>query len=356
MRISIGVLAGGKSSRMGQDKALLAIDDQRFLDRITKELGAFNEVLLSVANKGDYADTGLPAFVDEHREIGPLEGIYQLVKHASNEYVFVCAVDMPFVTAELVEYMAEFISSDHDCYVMTDEEHIHPLCAIYSKAVLPVIEELITEGRYRLREIFKRVRTKYIRLETSCFETKVLRNINTKEEYAKLVLPVVFCVSAVKDSGKTGLIIKLINEFIREGYRVGAIKHDGHDYVMDYEGTDTNRFFEAGAVVSSIFSDTKSSIQLAGKRTLEEMIDFAKKHCDIIVIEGAKYSLHPKIEVVRGAVSDSLVCDEHTLICVATDILSQDSVSCPIYGLDDVGGIFLCVKKYFGLEFSYEAD
>ena len=349
MRISAGVLAGGKSSRMGQDKALLEINQQRFLHKITKELGTLDEVLLSVASKGDYADLELLSFADEHREIGPMEGIYQLVKHASNEYIFICAVDMPFVTSKLVNYMTEFISSDFDCYVMADDEHIHPLCAIYSKAVLPVIEELISNGQYRLREIFKRVRTKYINLETSCFEPRVLRNINTREEYVKLALPVVFCVSAIKDSGKTGLIIKLINEFINEGYLVGAIKHDGHDYIMDHEGTDTSRFLESGAVMSSIFSDTKASIQLAGKLTLEEMIDFAKKQCDIIIIEGAKYSPYPKIEVVRKAVSDTLVCDKNTLICVATDTISHDSVPCPIYGLDDVKGIFLCVKKYFGL-------
>ncbi len=356
MKITAGVLAGGKSSRMGRDKALLTIENKRFLDRITGELSALDEVLLSVASPGDYGELGLPTFVDEHSKIGPMEGIRQLVRHASNEYVFVCAADMPFVTAELAAYMAEFVSSDYDCYVMVDEDHIHPLCAIYSKAILPVIEELIAEGRYRLREIFQRVRTKYIRLENSCFSPKVLQNVNTREEYARLVLPVCFCVSAVKDSGKTGLIVKLINEFIREGYRVGVIKHDGHDYVMDRPGTDTSRFAAAGAVFSGIFSDVKASVCLAGKRTLEEMIALAKEQCDIVMIEGAKASSYPKIEVVRGAVSDALVCDEATLICVATDILSEDSVSCPVYGLDDVEGIFLCVKKYFGLEISYEAD
>lgn len=356
MRLSTGILAGGKSSRMGQNKALLTINNQRFLERITEELSAFDEVLLSVAKKSDYADTDLLMYEDEHKEIGPMEGIYQIVKHAANEYVFICGVDMPFISAKLVSYMAEFISSDYDCYVMMDEEHIHPLCAIYSKAVLPVIEELIAQGRHRLMDILQKVRTKYIHLETSCFDKKVVKNINTRDEYVRLTLPKIFCVSAVKDSGKTGLIIKLINEFIRDGYKVAVIKHDGHDYVMDYEGTDTSRFSKAGAVVSAIYSKRQYSVNGQGGRSLEEMFALIPKECDIIIVEGAKQSYYPKIEVVRKAVSDFPVCDEQNLICIATDVVSQDSVKCPVYGLDDIEGIFLCLKKYLGLELQNEAD
>lgn len=85
-----------------------------------------------------------------------MEGIRQVLIHTSCDYVFVCAGDMPFITGDLVRYMAEFISSDYDCYCMVDEDHIHPLCAIYSKKILPVIEELIEQGQYRLMQILRR--------------------------------------------------------------------------------------------------------------------------------------------------------------------------------------------------------
>ncbi len=350
MKLSAGVLAGGKSSRMGQDKALLTINNQCFLEKITKELSVFDEVLLSVASKAEYSGFGLPMFADEHKEIGPIEGIYQIVKHASNEFVFICAADMPFISSSLVSYMAEYISSDYDCYVIMDEEHIHPLCAIYSWAVLPVIEKLIADDRRRLLDILNNVRTKYIKLETSCFDKRIVKNINTRDEYVRLIRPAVFCVSGVKNSGKTGLITRLIHEFMSDGYQVGVIKHDGHDYVMDHKGTDTFRFSEAGAVMSSIFSDYRCSVHFTGKKTLEEMIAFAGNECDVIIIEGAKKSLYPKIEVVRREISESMICDENTFICVVTDVVSKDRVKCPVFGLDDVKGIFLCVKKYLGLE------
>lgn len=131
-KIAVGVLAGGKSTRMGENKALLQINGKRFLNQICGELGDFSQVIISAARKGDYEDLGLDVVYDEHQDIGPIEGIYQVLSHAQEEYVFICAADMPFITKELVAYMTEFISSDYDCYCMMDEDHIHPLCAIYS--------------------------------------------------------------------------------------------------------------------------------------------------------------------------------------------------------------------------------
>lgn len=348
MKLSTGILAGGKSSRMGQNKALLQFNNRRFIDRIAEELSGFSETLISAAAKGDYEDLGLPVVYDEHPDIGPIEGIYQILRHASEEYVFICAADMPFIKKELVYYMAEFLSSDYDCFCLMDEEHVHPLCAIYSRKTLDVIEELIAKGEYRLIGILNSVRTKYIRLEYTCFDKRVVKNINTKAEYRKLVLPVVFCVSGVKDSGKTWLIVRLINEFIREDYSVGVIKHDGHDYVMDHEGTDTFRFREAGARCSAIFSAAQYSVNYAKQASIEEMTALCKD-VDILIIEGLKASAYPKIEVVRKQVSDKNVCAPDSLICVVTDIVSPDEVECPVFGLDDTEGIFSCVKEYFGL-------
>ncbi len=347
--LSIGILSGGKSSRMGQDKALLQINSQQFLNKLVKEFKSFEDLLVSVDKAAKYDELPARQIVDQHQDIGPIEGIYQVISHADNEYVFVCAVDMPFVTRELAAYMAEFISSDYDCYCIRDEERVHPLCAIYSKSMLPVIEKLIAAGKYRLVDILNQVRTKYIQLEQSCFDVKTVKNINTRDEYRKLLLPVVFCVSGVKNSGKTWLIAKLINEFIKEHYQVAVIKHDGHDYQMDYENTDTFRFTQAGAFKSIIFSDTKYSMNAAGKKSAGELLDLAAD-ADIIILEGMKDSCYPKVEVIRKSVSEASVCQEDTLICVAADFVFHEVFSCPVMDIDDIHGIFTCIKKFFGLE------
>ncbi len=179
----VGILAGGKSTRMGEDKALLRIENERIIDRIIRQFGDLPELMISCAQKGDYEFAGITCVADENAGIGPIEGIRRILTETECDHVFVCAVDMPFVTKDAKRYLEQFISSEYDAYVFADEEHIHPLCAIYSKSILPVIGEVIASGNYRIREVLNRVRTKYIDITLSGLDPKTVSNINTQEEY-----------------------------------------------------------------------------------------------------------------------------------------------------------------------------
>lgn len=345
-KYSAAILVGGKSTRMGQDKALLKLNNERFIDHLINEFSECEEVFLSVAKKGDYADTGIASIADENREIGPIEGIRQSLIYAHNDYVFVCAADMPFLKKDLADYISEFISSDYDAYVIRDEKRLQPLCAIYHKSVLPVIEEQIANGKYKLFDVLSRIRVKYIDIHTSTFDSKTIKNINTREDYAAIKEPVVFCVSGIKNSGKTYLISKLINEFIKDGLSVGVIKHDGHDFECDIKGTDSYRFYELGAAGVAVYSDYQTFIHKRQKYNVEELIEQMHEY-DVVIIEGLKDSAYPKVEVVRSAVSTTSVCDPDTLICIATDSKYLDKSRCPVYGLNDVYEVFCCIKKAF---------
>ncbi|MBR0131471.1 MAG: molybdopterin-guanine dinucleotide biosynthesis protein B [Lachnospiraceae bacterium] len=359
-KLSIGILAGGKSSRMGENKALLKIGKDRVIDRLTKELGSFSELIISAAKKGEYESLGFRTVYDETKEIGPIEGIRAVLKAAKEEYVFICAADMPNITADFVRALSHFISSDNDCYVICDEDHIQPLCAIYKKSVLPVVEELIANGQYRLRMIFDKVNTKYIPIGMLNFSKKTVKNINTKDEYIEALKPFVFAVSGPSDSGKTGLIVKLINEFINENMSVCVLKHDGHDSLSDKSGSDTERFYEAGAVVSSAFSDSGSIMHRREETDLKTMLSRlsdADNPPDFIIVEGMKNSDIPKIEIVRKGVSEKPVCPPDYVICIATDFLSpHDYEGYEICNLNDEKEIFLRLKKYFLKGFYNETD
>ena len=351
-RLSVGILAGGRSSRMGQNKALLKLGNERIISRLTRELGGFSEVLVSCAGINEYEDLQVPLIADENKDIGPIEGIRRILTAAKEEYVFICASDMPFISSELVNYIAEFISSDYDCYVMADEDHIHPLCAIYKRSVLPEIEALIDEGQYRIRRLFERVRTKYISIEASCFDKKAVRNINTREDYMEILRPFVFCVSGYSDSGKTFLIEKLINEFIADGYTVGVCKHDGHDVYEDKAGSDTDRFIKAGAVTAAVFTDTRYTMHIMERQDADDVIQRMgeiKAPPDIIIIEGMKLSGYPKVVLLKGNDKEIPPGIRKPYICIAADRKSPVSTDLPEYGRDDVKGIFLCIKEYLGL-------
>ena len=194
--------------------------------------------------------------------------------------------------------------------------------------------------------------TKYIGLEYTVFDKKIIRNINTKEELAKALRPVIFCISGYSDSGKTGLIERLINEFINSGMSVGVIKHDGHDSFSDLPGSDTDRYTRAGAISTAVFSDRRYTFSFSEKTdpdTLIRKMNASGNPPDVIIIEGLKDSAYPKVEIIRKQICDKSVCPYDSLICIATDCISPQSVNVPVLDVNDTQGIFSCIKDHFGL-------
>lgn len=131
--------------------------------------------------------------------------------------------------------------------------------------------------------------------------------------------PCVVAVSGVKNSGKTTFLVKLVRELTGRGKRVVVIKHDGHDFQADVEGTDTWRMLEAGAYGTCIYSKNKwMSVKKEENVNAEEMI-LRFPEADIILIEGLKHSSFPKFELVRKGVSNHSVCNPDTLLALVTD-------------------------------------
>ena len=343
--------AGGKSSRMGKDKTKLLYEGKTFLNRIITELSCFDELILSLAKDDERNENSIffeqdnfsgsenksasrnPSFSDEipskikivrdeKTDSGPIEGILRSLEKSRNEYVFVCAADMPLMKKEVPVFLSQFICSDFDAYVITCEGKFQPLCTVYSKKMIPVIRAQIEKKEFKLSFLFEKVRTKFIPVESSSIPKETLSNINTPEEYRKFSAPYLFCVSGLKNCGKTRMALLLLEEFIKRGFSVGVIKHDGHDCFSDAEGTDTARFTEAGAVCTGIFSDSRFSFS-ANEKTDEkkiiEKIRSLKNKPEIIIIEGLKDSDFPKVEVLRSCISEKSVCKKETLICTASD-------------------------------------
>lgn len=131
--------------------------------------------------------------------------------------------------------------------------------------------------------------------------------------------PFVAAVSGIKNSGKTTFLEKLVLELTQRGYRVAVIKHDGHEFQADRDGTDTYRMQQAGAYGTCIFS--KGQWQMVKKQPdvkVEELIGFFPE-VDFILLEGMKESLFPKFELVRKSISQKSVCDAKTLLALVTD-------------------------------------
>ncbi|MCI8649947.1 MAG: molybdopterin-guanine dinucleotide biosynthesis protein B [Anaerotruncus sp.] len=130
----------------------------------------------------------------------------------------------------------------------------------------------------------------------------------------------ILAISGVKNSGKTTVMSALIRELRQRGLRVGAIKHDGHGFEGDRPDTDSWRHKQAGAELSAVFSGERLSLVMDTRdASVEWLLPFCTQ-LDLVLLEGFKDSGYPKIEVVRGAVSDKPVCDRKNLLAVVSDL------------------------------------
>ena len=135
------------------------------------------------------------------------------------------------------------------------------------------------------------------------------------------MIPIVSIVGK-SDSGKTTLLEKLVKELKNRGYRVGTIKHDAHSFEIDHEGKDSWRHKKAGAAVSIISSAEKIGIVMDcdHDHTLSELRDKLVRDVDIILSEGYKREVHPKIEVYRSERRQEMLCgSDDNLLAIAGD-------------------------------------
>ncbi|MDK2848006.1 MAG: molybdopterin-guanine dinucleotide biosynthesis adapter protein [Desulfuromonadales bacterium] len=165
--------------------------------------------------------------------------------------------------------------------------------------------------------------------------------------------PAIVSISAKSGTGKTTLVVKLIAELKQRGYRVGAIKHDTHNFSMDREGKDSWRFTEAGADTMMVTSSEKLAIikQNPERREppIRESIERYFGDMDIVLTEGFKKNDFPKIEVHRRERSTRLLYRDDsydpTLIAVASD--SPLQIDVPVFDLNDAVSICDFIEKRF---------
>ena len=191
MDIGALILMGGKNSRMnGNVKGLLKIKNSTFLEKIQETLNDFSSIYLSINDKfseeqkQNFENMGFKIIEDIYKEIGPLGGIYSSLLNCKEEYLFITACDMPFITKNSIEVLCNKVDKNTDGVVFYDKNNkLNPLGAIYSKNVLPIIEEMIEKKYYKLSYLIEKSNFVKINIEKTDIPLKVLSNINTLQEY-----------------------------------------------------------------------------------------------------------------------------------------------------------------------------
>jgi len=189
--ITAFILSGGKSSRIGTNKSLLILDGRPLIQRLTELLDTiFHEVVISSNEPKTYEFLDKKIIEDFYPKRGPLAGIHSALSSTTSEKNFIINCDMPFISKELIVYLTDF-KTDSKTLLPKVDGRIQPLCGIYSKSVLPDVENLLIECRNQqsnlkgsVYELISRIQPEIIDVTgTNFYHSDLFLNINTHEDY-----------------------------------------------------------------------------------------------------------------------------------------------------------------------------
>lgn len=179
------ILSGGKSVRMGTDKAFIEINGVPIIQRIFNVFErCFNEIIIVTNQKESYTGFKAKIVSDLIIDRGALGGLYTGLFFSSNPYSFCVACDMPFLNESIIRYLIQK-TDGYDAIVPRTEDGLQPLHAIYSKSCLKPIKELMDSGKYKIIDFYPLIKIKIV--EESEFilldrTKKSFININTPED------------------------------------------------------------------------------------------------------------------------------------------------------------------------------
>jgi molybdopterin-guanine dinucleotide biosynthesis protein A len=180
------ILVGGKSSRMGSNKAFLKIKGKTFIElQIELLRKMFDGIAISVNTPLEYEYLNLPIFKDIYPGKGPLGGIYTSLINSSSLHTFMLACDMPFIGPELISHLKD-LTKEYDVVIPKSEKGLEPLHAFYSKKCIDPIKRSLDEDNLRIISFFPHVNVKIVELDnlnlSDSFKSSI-RNLNTKDDY-----------------------------------------------------------------------------------------------------------------------------------------------------------------------------
>jgi molybdopterin-guanine dinucleotide biosynthesis protein A len=184
------ILSGGKSIRMGENKAFIEIEGVPIIHTIyTLFKDLFQEVIIVANQKELFSNFNSKIFSDLLPNKGVLGGLYTGLFYSTFNYSFCVACDMPFIKISLVQYLIQRIK-DEDVIVPRTKDGLQPLHAIYSKNCLDPIKKIFKQGKYKIIDFYNMVNVKIVE-ENDFFSLDPFMesfiNVNTPEELLSVI-------------------------------------------------------------------------------------------------------------------------------------------------------------------------
>jgi molybdenum cofactor guanylyltransferase len=183
------VLAGGRSSRMGEDKSLMKLNGKSLVEFSIDALKPLCDKVVISSNNLIYDFTGCEVWPDELPGQAPIIGIYSCLRRSDTEINIFLSCDMPLMSTLMVRYLL-VKSADSDITVPIHENgQIEPLCGIYKKSSIDVLKEFIDKDNYRLNECIRAASYQFIPVDSQipCNSPNLFLNINTPSDFGYLL-------------------------------------------------------------------------------------------------------------------------------------------------------------------------
>ena len=365
--LTLIVAAGGKSTRMGQDKRFLPLDGEPLLARTLRKGSAAGFRSIVLAAEGERSDLaalaeeyGAYLVTDELPAQGPAAAIAAGLAAAKTEWALVLSGDMPFYDFELVRALLPEATGDTQVVLPTISGYWQPLAALYRRDAGGAFGTAIARGDRKLGIILRELTVKELPLTV---DAGIFFNVNTPASY-RLALgrlanehrakPILSVAAPASGTGKTTFIEKLIPLLGARGVRCAVIKSDSHGFNLDTKGKDTARFTAAGAEAVAVSSPDGYFIQQKTKtrQDFQNLIaNIIPNSVDLYITESRSRGVLPTFMLDRGLGMPEI--DERVAACFAkersidTDVLTFD--------LDDMDtavrlALFLMGRPLYGAD------
>lgn len=177
------ILAGGKSSRMGEDKGLVLLNGKPMVDYLLRLFDSLGIKSIIISNNPTYKQFNVPVYEDIIKEKGPLAGIYTGLSVTETEKNIVVSCDVPCVSSHLIEVLLSS-SINELITILSFKGKLHPLIGVYSKSIKDNLLNDIQKNYLRVRDFVEKNHSKVVELDEMVFENleQELQNVNTKKE------------------------------------------------------------------------------------------------------------------------------------------------------------------------------
>jgi molybdopterin-guanine dinucleotide biosynthesis protein A len=186
--LTVAILAGGRSKRMGSDKALLTIEGVPMLQRVINAAQTLADARIIISNSPTTHSPFLwPRFPDRFPDAGPLGGLATALHHTATSHLLLLACDMPNLTPPLLQYLVDQPRASNGVIIPEDKKGLQPLCAVYSRSILPLAEDAIEQGQLSMQTFVGKIDVRVVNKEKWAPQSEVhdpFANFNTPEEYS----------------------------------------------------------------------------------------------------------------------------------------------------------------------------